>query len=414
MGAGSGEYNPRGSSGAGHGGTGGRGRENVDIGAFYGSVFHPISFGSVGGGGNSPGGGVIKITTNELRVDGNIESKGGTYSQGVNHGGGSGGSIYINTTTFEGEGVIDASGGSGNGYGGGGSGGRIAVYYYSSTFTGQLAAFGGRSLYEAGAAGTLYQQDYQQNKKYLWVSNKNQKPRTSLVNFANPRKDNARTWLPSHANNTHYVFDEVTLTGGSHLVLEYTGKDQKIVIGKLSDMSGDVGNDMTSYLHIGQWQTVDVRKTGAIFPVHIQVYGKGTLGLPPSIEIKKTVFNCEGRVNGLKKLTVSETTINFGVNSGSVINGPYVPWRFAFEQVTVKAAAKIVFKNADHGNVLETGRLEVKAEGVIQARMLTIRSDVIIVEETASITVDGQAFEQGVANKNYGGQLHSHQYVNVI
>ena len=402
MGTGSGEYNPRGSSGAGHGGTGGRGRENVDTGAFYGSVFYPMSFGSVGGGEKSPGGGVIKITTSELRVDGNIESKGGLYDEGVNHGGGSGGSIYINTTSFEGEGLIDASGGSGNGYGGGGSGGRIAVYYYSSSFSGQFAAFGGTSLYESGAAGTLYQEDYQQNRKYLWVSNKNQKPRTSLVNFSNPRKDNARTWLPSNSNQ--YVFDEVTLTGGSHLVLEYTGNNQKMVIGKLTGIRGDAGNDVTSYLHIGQWQAVHVHKTGAIFPVNIHVYQKGTLGLPPSIEIKKTVFNCEGRLNGLKELTVSETTINFGVNSGSVINGPYVPWRFVLEQVTAKAAGKILFKNAEHGNVLETGRLEVKAEGVIQARMLTIRSDVIVVEETAKITVDGQAFEQGVGNSTFGGQ----------
>ena len=401
---GSGVYNPRGSSGAGHGGTGGRGREDVDIGTFYGSVFYPTSLGSVGGGGKSPGGGVIKITTSELRVDGNIESKGGVYEQGINHGGGSGGSIYINTTNFEGEGVIDASGGSGNGYGGGGSGGRIAVYYYSSSFTGQFAAFGGRSSFEAGAAGTLYKNDYRQNLKYLWISNKNQKPRTSLVNFANPRKDNARTWLPSLSNDTNYDFDEVILTGGAHLALEYTGQDQKIVIRKMSDVLNTVGNDATSYLHIGQWQTVSVHKTGAIFPSNIHVYKKGTLGLPPSIEIKKSAFNCEGRVNGLEELTVSEATINFGVSSGSVTNSPYVSGRFVFKRVTVKAAGKIIFMNAEHGNVLQSKILEVKAEGLIQARMLTIRSDVILVEETGRITVDGQAFEQGVVNKNYGGQ----------
>ena len=405
MGTGAGESNPRGSSGAGHGGTGGRGKEDEDIGTFYGNVFYPTSFGSVGGGGKSPGGGVIKITTGVLQLDGNIESKGGVYKQGINHGGGSGGSIFINATTLMGEGMIDASGGAGNGYGGGGSGGRIAVYYDSSSFSGQFAAFGGSSLYEAGAAGTVYQKDYQKKLQYLWVSNKNQKPRTLLVNYANPRKDNARTWLPTLAKNNHYEFDEVSLSGGSHLVLQRATSDQKLVIGKLSDStSTNVGNIITSYLHVGQWQTVNVLQTGFIFPVNIHVYGDGTLGLPSSIEVKNTAFNCEGYLSGLKELTVSDTTVNFGVNSGSFAKGLYMPTIFVFERVIVKAAGKIIFKNTEHGNVLETSRLEVKAEALVQARMLTIRSDTILVEEAAKISVDGQGFEQGVLNKNYGGK----------
>ena len=372
----------------------------MDIGSFYGSLFYPSSFGSVGGGRVSPGGGVIKITAGELQIDGDIECKGGLYEKGINHGGGSGGSVYINTTTFQGDGVIDVSGGPGNGYGGGGSGGRIAVYYHLSSFTGQLKAFGGSSLHEAGAAGTIYQKDYRQNLQYLLVTNNNQKPRTSLVNFANPRKGNARTWLPSLTNDTQYNFDEVTLAGGSHLAIAYARNGQKIVIGKLSDVKN---NDFTSYLHVGQWQTINVRGSGVIFPVNIHVYNDGTLGLPPRTEVKKTTFNCEGHLMGLKELTVSETTINLGVDSGSIINGLYVARHFVLERVTINAAGKIVFKNAEYGNVLETSKLEVKAKGSIQARMLTIRSDDILVDQTARITVDSQAFEQGAANKSYGG-----------
>ena len=373
----------------------------MDIGAFYGSVFYPSSHGSVGGGGVSPGGGVIKITTSELQMDGNIECKGGLYEKGINHGGGSGGSIYINTTNFRGDGVIDVSGGPGNGDGGGGSGGRIAVYYHFSSFTGQLTAFGGSSLQEAGAAGTIYQKDYRQNLQYLLVTNNNQKPRTSLVNFANPRKGNARTWLPAHTNDTQYTFDEVTLAGGSHLVMAYNEHDQKMVIGKLSDVKN---NDFTSYLHVGQWQTINVRGSGIIFPVNIHVYKDGRLGLPQRTEIKKTTFNCEGHLMGLKELTVSDTTINFGVDSGSIISDEYVARHFVFERVTINAAGVIVFKNAEYGNVLETSKLEVKAKGLIQARILTIRSDNILVDQTARITVDSQAFAQEAANKNYGGQ----------
>lgn len=416
LGQGPGEYSPRGSSGAGHGGTGGHGGYDVDIGAFYGSVFYPTSFGSTGGGGKSPGGGVIKITTSELQVDGDIECKGGVYEGGINHGGGSGGSIFINATIIRGEGVIDATGGSGNGLGGGGSGGRIAVYYHSSSFSGHFTAFGGSSSYEAGAAGTVYEEDCQKHLKHLWISNRNQKPRSLLVNFANPRKDHARTWLPLLSNNSKYDFDQVTLTGGSHLILESGTHGETMTIGKLSDVtSSDVGNDVTSFLHVGPWQTIRLRETGVLFPVNVRVYKDGTLWLPPSIQIKKTVFDSNGRLSGLKELTVSETTINFGADSGSVISGPYVAQQFAFERVTVNAAGKIIFTNAEHGNVLLTNELKVKAKGLIQARILSIRSDVIEVEETGSIVVDGQGFEQGARNKNFGGQYDVGQvFVNLM
>ena len=404
LGQGAGEYSPRGSSGAGHGGTGGRGLYDVDIGTFYGSVFYPTSFGSAGGGGESQGGGVIKITTDVLQVDGNIESKGGSYDAEINHGGGSGGSIYINTTTFGGEGMIDVTGGDGNNNGGGGCGGRIAVYYHSSSFTGQFAAFGGTSSYEAGSAGTVYQEDYKQNLRYLWVSNRNQQPRSSRVKYGNPRKDNARTWLPLLSDNSQYNFDKVTLTEGAHLVLQSSISDTSMVIDKLIGViSNDASNEVAGYLHVGKWQTVKVRETGVLFPISVHVYKDGTLELQPSIEVKKTDFNCEGRLNGLKELVVSQTTITFGVDSGSVLSGAYVARHFKFESVTVKATGKITFTNAEPGNILETSRLKVGAKGFIQARRLTLRSDVIDIEATGGIRVDGQGFGQG-ANKNFGGE----------
>lgn len=402
LGRGSGEHSTRGSSGAGHGGTGGRGKGDVNVGTFYGNVFHPTSFGSAGGGGRSPGGGIIKITTRELHVDGSIESKGGFNKNDTNHGGGSGGSIYINTTIFAGEGTVDTSGGSGNYNGGGGSGGRIAVYYEYSSFAGQFAAFGGSSSHEAGAAGTVFQKDYRQNLNYLWVSNKNQKSLTSFVHFTNPSKGNALTWLPSLSIDTYYHFHEVTLTGGSHLAVESSRRVTKMVIGKLRD----VGRGISSYLHTGQWQNISVRETGVIFPVNIHVYKNGTLGLPASIEVRNTVFNCDGRLRGLKKFAVSEATVNFGVNSGLITDDRFSSGRFVFDEVTVKAAGKILFKNAEQGNVLETMRLVVKAKGSIQARMLTVRSGVIVVEETGRIDVDGQGFEQGAAHNSYGGKCN--------
>ena len=129
----------------------------------------------------------------------------------MNSGGGSGGSILINVTTLEGEGAINASGGDGNGNGGGGSGGRIAVYFYNSAFTGTVTAMGGRSSFEAGAAGTIYRVDVKRNLKYLLVSNGNRAPRSSVVtDFIHPVSDSARTWLPliGDKRTEKYAFDE--------------------------------------------------------------------------------------------------------------------------------------------------------------------------------------------------------------
>lgn len=395
--SGNGKYSPRGSSGAGHGGTGGRGLENIFIGAFYGSVFHPSSFGSVGGGGLSPGGGVIKITTTALYLDGNIECKGG-LDEKENYGGGSGGSIYINTTFFTGEGVIDASGGPGHDFGGGGSGGRIAVYYHSSSFTGRISAYGGNSSHEAGAAGTIYQHNYDKNLRYLWVSNNNRKPLTTVIDFANLPTDNARTWLPSLINN-NYHFDELVLSDGSHLVLESSLNFQTVTVGKLRGFTNkDINSEITGYLHVGTQQNVEIRKSDDILPVHVHVYEGGNLGLPSNIEIKKTTFICDGQLKGIKKLTVSDTTMNFGMNSGSIIRGIVSPRRFVFERVTVKAKGKIIFKNVEFGNVLETNEVLIMAKGLIQARNLTVKSDVMVLNETGKFTVDGQGFDQRVAS----------------
>ena len=129
----------------------------------------------------------------------------------MNHGGGSGGSILINVTTLEGEGVINASGGDGNGNGGGGSGGRIAVYFYNSAFTGTVTAMGGRSSFEAGAAGTIYRKDFKRNLNYLLLANCKRSPRSSVVtDFFHPVSDSARTWLPlvGDKRTEKYAFDE--------------------------------------------------------------------------------------------------------------------------------------------------------------------------------------------------------------
>jgi Bacterial Ig-like domain/Carboxypeptidase regulatory-like domain len=149
-------------SGGSHGGYGGQGF-NDDGGAYkindiYGSFTQPVDPGS-GGAGNGTatpggnGGGVIRLETGLLQLEGEIFANGGN---GQNEsGGGAGGSIWIDADTITGSGSIQANGGTTHTnvsllkWGeGGGSGGRIALHYQdSSQFDlANVTAYGGRQL----------------------------------------------------------------------------------------------------------------------------------------------------------------------------------------------------------------------------------------------------------------------------
>ncbi|HEX7831273.1 MAG TPA: discoidin domain-containing protein [Thermoanaerobaculia bacterium] len=131
----------------------------------YGSVYNdPIAqtFGSVqrpreaGGGGQrssqgARGGGVLRITTGKLAVDGAVRANGGGAEDA-----GAGGSVWITATTLGGIGTIEARGGSGHR---GGGGGAIAVEYTTATDTllANVTAYGGSASNapKSGGAGTI-------------------------------------------------------------------------------------------------------------------------------------------------------------------------------------------------------------------------------------------------------------------
>ena len=136
------------------------GRGGDSPGSTYGSVYRPFENGA--GGENTSdgdwGGGVIKITAQNVNLDGDINVHGqGNTSNWTR--GGAGGSVWIEARdTLSGEGTIRAQGGSSGPYEyGSGGGGAVALYF--DTVTGSLLdnviARGG-NRHRRGGAGTIY------------------------------------------------------------------------------------------------------------------------------------------------------------------------------------------------------------------------------------------------------------------
>lgn len=135
-------------SGGSFGGLGGGPTPN----AVYGGpldVWYPGSGGGYGAGGGNPGGaggGRIKVTAQNLVLDGQILAVGAAGL--VQAGGGAGGGIDVRVTTLAGGGSVSARGGLGGTTGGGGGGGRVYVSGTGGTIS--LDAAGGLS--ETGTA----------------------------------------------------------------------------------------------------------------------------------------------------------------------------------------------------------------------------------------------------------------------
>ena len=131
----------------------------------YGSVRHPVHYGSKGKGakGYGNGGGAIRIAaTGSLTVNGTVTSNGSN----VDYRCGSGGSIWLTANSISGAGSITANGGTRTGNGSNynpGGGGRIAIHLTGagqdfSGWTGTITAYGGKykSGTYVGGAGTIY------------------------------------------------------------------------------------------------------------------------------------------------------------------------------------------------------------------------------------------------------------------
>ncbi|MFY9179725.1 MAG: hypothetical protein WAO12_08095 [Venatoribacter sp.] len=142
----------------------------------YGSLTDPYTQGSAtnyNGGNLGYGGGVLKLTVNQLQLDGYLRANGSYYSSY----GAAGGSIWLDVSALSGTGQIQTNAGVGSSYTGGG--GRVAVYANDlSGFdinrieaTNGLAAGDTRRVDYVGGVGTVHIENKTTGEKTLRLVN---------------------------------------------------------------------------------------------------------------------------------------------------------------------------------------------------------------------------------------------------
>ena len=311
-----GDTHELGSSGAGHGGTSGRGQGTELTGQPYGSLFEPRALGSAGGGGDNisgRGGGMIWFNvTNVMKIDGDVRSNGGDAAASSG-GGGSGGSIWIHCQIIRGKGSIQANGGNQHTEvthsGGGGAGGRIALYFYeNTTYIGTYQAHGGDSNAEPGGPGTVFMYHQHHRHSTLYVNNVNRKSKyvKMIHDYINITTDSFKAWmLPTSGEhwmakaNHEYYFDELQIYGNAHLAI----LPDPFIEGATLHFLHMIG-DRSGFVHIGPYQSMDLKRDFIDTPFSTFVYKDGYLGLAPQTELIKVFCHVEGTIDHVVNLTL--------------------------------------------------------------------------------------------------------------
>ncbi|PCJ54990.1 MAG: hypothetical protein COA79_21320 [Planctomycetota bacterium] len=167
------------SAGGSYGGTGGEGDVASGTNPVYGNLKNPDQHGAGGtsSSGNASGGGLIRIVSGQMIINGNIYADGEYGSTGGVSPAAAGGGIYLSTGTISGGGIVTANGG----YTlkitrGAGGGGRIAIIYSSNTtfdFSNVSANAGnnGAKAENSGAVGTIYIKNSSTGLESLYLKN---------------------------------------------------------------------------------------------------------------------------------------------------------------------------------------------------------------------------------------------------
>ena len=227
-------------AGGSHGGRGEPHDGSVSC-AVYGDAFAPAVLGSGGKGGSEcRGGGAMRITADNLQLDGTLLADGqnGAYYTG----GGSGGSIWLDVGTLQGTGSIQANGGlhsNSPGDSGDGGGGRVAVYYDDASDF-DLAAIRCAAINDGAGAGTVYLKNNAEPFGRLTLDNEGRSHSTTI---------------PSALTVGSNRFDRLTVSGEARLELTATNLltlSSCLVSNAFATFSGDVAGPALTLID-GDW-----------------------------------------------------------------------------------------------------------------------------------------------------------------
>ncbi|KAK3576661.1 hypothetical protein CHS0354_004945 [Potamilus streckersoni] len=443
------------SSGAGHGGSGGRGKDLEKGGIPYGDIYEPTLFGSSGGGpsGGAGGGRIWLNVTNTIYIDGLITASGanGVTSAGNAGGGGSGGSIWLHCNTISGYGKLLARGGNGSYfidsignelYGGGGGGGRIAMYFKENTTFSEFRylANGGWpgmncNTCEGGGPGTVFLYHMIQNHRTLIIDNDNvPAARNKYVNWEDISNDGGRAWiLPLSGHHRFassyfvYEFEELQIYGHGHLAV-LPPKDVNVfnvetssIIASISSNSSDYNvtihfrytiGDRTGSIHIGKNQYMNLLREEIDLPFNCYVYNGAYLGLAPVTLVHDVEIHLSGILANIQNLTLHHGGYLWLKHGGRTPGEDLSNYKFEYMRIQDDAVV-----NATTDPIMEPGitfimkSLTVEGGGIMHGTHLTMLMENITVDGGGKISADGLGYNFFHRHETHG-QLSLHGRVN--
>ena len=415
-----------GASGAGHGGSGGRGsltRGTPKTGFAYGDMYEPYIFGSAGGKGSSSsrggnGGGMLWMNvTGLIDVDGLVSANGEDATSLTGSGGGSGGSIWMYCKTIKGYGRIAANGGAGStnsgSPGGGGAGGRIAIYFEvneTSTYF-VYEARGGAALgcqlgredlckAEAGGPGTVFLYHMIHTHRTLLIHNGGQKPLVSAIaDYSDLSEDGCRAWiLPQSANHDFagkgrdFHFEELQIYGGGHLALltEPVGRNASLFF---RHMIGD----RTGTLHVSDKQVMDLHRPEIDIPFSVHVYAGGYLGMAPYTEVHGVTLYISGAVDHIQNMTLHHGGEFWMYHGGRTANQVNSSFQFDTVRVQDKGVIRAFTSPIIHPGITIIARaFFIEGGGLFHGTRMTVLGENITIDDGGLITADGQGYNRFV------------------
>ena len=410
MNLGLGHTSSSGSSGAGHGGTSGRGSGTDLTGQPYGDLYQPYIFGSGGGGGSGNGGrggGMIWLNvTNLIQIDGELRSD-GTDARSTTGGGGSGGSIWMYCHQIKGMGNVTARGGNQfpGGSGGGAAGGRIAIYFnINQTYLGTYQSHGGDAANngEPGGPGTVFLYHQQNNHSTLYLNNLGRVSThvQTIRNYTDITRDSFKAWiLPDSGRHWlalgdhDYRFDELQIYGNAHLAI----LPQPVEHGANLHFRYMIG-DKTGIVHVGPYQVMDLRRLFIDTPFSSYVYDGGFLGLAPDTNLEKVFVHLEGTLDHVVNLTLiaggelrlfltgstnRRTRLNYHINGTTTIKA----------RSSINCSSPLAHN--EHYNLVYN-TLVVEGGGAIRGTFMHINATDLTVDDGGDIDVSGTGYPAGM------------------